>query len=105
MRFGQRIFASNGDFGAAPLAAVDVATGQMLWRDRSVARATLVGAGTTLLLLDEDGNLALATPGDTGLVVHAKAQILDGRSWTAPTLSGTRLFVRNQKEIVALDLR
>jgi outer membrane protein assembly factor BamB len=105
VRFGQRIFASNGDFGAAPLAAVDVATGQMLWRDRSVARATLVGAGTTLLLLDEDGNLALATPGDTGLVVHAKAQILDGRSWTAPTLSGTRLFVRNQKEIVALDLR
>jgi outer membrane protein assembly factor BamB len=105
VRLGQRIFASNGDFGAAPLAAVDIGTGEMVWRDRSVARATLVGAGSRLILLDEDGNLALATPGDTGLIVLAKAQILDGRSWTAPTLSGTTLFVRNQKEIVALDLR
>lgn len=105
VRFGQRIFASNGDFGSAPLAAIDVSTGDMAWRDRSVARATLIGAGSKLILLDEDGNLAIATPGETGLTVHAKAQILDGRSWTAPTLSGTTLFVRNQKEIVALDLR
>ena len=105
VRFGSRVLASNGDFGAAPLAAVDVATGQMLWRDRSVARATLVGAGTRLLLLDEDGTLALATPTDTGLTLHAKAQVLDGRSWTVPTLSGTTLFIRNQKDIVALDLR
>ncbi|HEX6972883.1 MAG TPA: hypothetical protein VF147_00695 [Vicinamibacterales bacterium] len=99
------MFASNGDFGAAPLAAVDVTTGEMLWRDRSVGRATLLGAGSHLILLDEEGNLALATPGETGLVVHAKAQIFDARSWTAPTLSGAILFARNQKEIVALDLR
>ncbi len=105
VRFGQRIFASNGDFGSAPLAAIDVGTGDMAWRDRSVARATLVGAGSRLILLDEDGNLAIATPGDTGLVLQAKAQILDSRSWTVPTLSGTTLFVRNEKEIVALDLR
>lgn len=105
VRFGRRVFASNGDFGAAPLAAVDVTTGEMLWRDRSVGRATLVGAGSHLILLDEEGNLVLATPGETGLVVHAKAQIFDARSWTAPTLSGAILFARNQKEIVALDLR
>ena len=107
VRFGQRVYASNGDFGSAPLAAVDVTTGEMVWRDRSVARATLVGAGAMLLiLLDEDGNLALATPGDTGLTVHAQG----ARSSTAgrgrrPTLSGTTLYARNQKDIVALDLR
>ncbi len=105
VRLGRRIFASNGDFGSAPLAAIDVATGEMIWRDRVVARATLVGAGSRLILLDEDGTLAIGTPGDTGLVVQGKAQILDSRSWTAPTLSGTTLFVRNEKEIVALDLR
>ena len=105
VRFGPRIFASNGDLGSAPLAAIDVATGEMMWRDRAVARATLVGAGSRLILLDEDGNLAIATPGDAGLVVQARAQILDSRSWTAPTLSGATLFVRNEKEIVALDLR
>ena len=104
VRLGNRIYASNGDFGAAPFAAIDVATGDMVWRDRSVTRATLIGVGDKLLILDEDGVLVLATPTDTGLTVHAKANVLGARAWTAPTLSGTTLFVRDLKQIVALDL-
>jgi outer membrane protein assembly factor BamB len=104
VRIGNRIYASNGDFGAAPFAAIDVATGDMIWRDRSVSRSTLVGTGDKLLILDEDGTLAFATPGDGGLVVHAKASVLGARAWTAPTLSGTTLFLRDLKQIVALDL-
>ena len=30
VRFGDRIYASNGDFGSAPFAAIDVSTGEML---------------------------------------------------------------------------
>ena len=105
VRVGTRIYASNGDFGAAPFAAIDVTTGDTIWRDRSVSRSTLVAAGDKLLILDEDGVLVLATPGDDGLVVHAKASVLSARAWTAPTLSGTRLYLRDLKEIVALDLR
>ena len=71
-----------------------------LWRDRSVSRSTLIGAGEQLVLLDEDGNLALAAPGDTGLELHAKVPILEGRAWTAPTLSGTTLFVRDRRQIL-----
>jgi outer membrane protein assembly factor BamB len=104
VRIGPRIYASNGDFGSAPFAAIDVATGEMAWRDRSVTRSTLIAAGDRLVILDEDGNLAVATPGDGGLTVHAKAQILGERAWTAPTLSGTALFVRDRHRIVALDL-
>jgi outer membrane protein assembly factor BamB len=104
VRFGNRIYASNGDFGSAPFAAIDVATGEMPWRDRAVTRSTLIGTGNRLIILDEDGNLALATPGDTGLIVHAKAQVLRGRAWTAPTLSGTTLYVRDRQQILALDL-
>ena len=76
----------------------------MAWRDRNVARSTLIGAGNRLIILDEDGNLALATPGDNGLTLHAKAQILRERSWTVPTLSGTTLYVRDRHQIMALDL-
>jgi outer membrane protein assembly factor BamB len=104
VRLGARIYTSNGDFGAAPFAAIDVATGDTIWRDRSVMRSTVIGAGDKLLLLDEDGMLAIATPTDAGLSVHARASVLAGRSWTAPTLSGTTLYVRNESEIVALDL-
>jgi len=104
VRLGNRIYASNGDFGAAPFAAIDIATGDMAWRDRSVSRATIIGVGNKLLILDEDGTLALATPGDAGLVIHAKASILGARAWTAPTLSGTTLYLRDLKQIVALEL-
>jgi outer membrane protein assembly factor BamB len=104
VRMGGRLYASNGDMGSAPFAAIDITTGEMLWRDRSVTRATLVGAGNRLVLLDEDGNLALATPGQSGLELHGKVQILKERAWTAPTLSGTTLFVRDRHQIMALDL-
>jgi len=104
VRLGNRIYASNGDMGAAPFAAIDVATGEMIWRDRSVTRATLIGAGTRLIILDEDGHLVLATPGETGLEVHAKHALLTERAWTVPSLSGTTLYVRDRKQIMALDL-
>jgi outer membrane protein assembly factor BamB len=104
LRLGDRVYASNGDFGAAPFVAVDLKTGDTIWRDRGVARSTLIAAGDTLLILDEDGTLVLARPTDTGLDVVAKAPVLSGRSWTAPSLSGTTLYLRNNTEIVALDL-
>jgi hypothetical protein len=104
VRLGDRIYASSGDFGAAPFAAVNVHTGDMLWRDRGVARSTLLGVGRQIVVLDEDGVLTLATPGAGGLTVHARAQIFKGRSWTVPTLVGTRLFARDRTEIVALEL-
>lgn len=104
VRIGDRIYASNGDFGAAPFAAVDIATGDMLWRDRAVARASLIGVGNRLIILDEDGTLTMATPGTAGLAVHGQVQLFSGRAWTVPTLVGTRLFARDRKEIVALEL-
>jgi outer membrane protein assembly factor BamB len=104
VRLGDRVYASNGDFGSAPFAAVDIRTGDMLWRDRGVARATLIGVGSRLIILDEDGKLTLAMPTDAGLTVQAQAQIFSGRSWTVPTLLGTRLFARDRKEIVAIEL-
>jgi hypothetical protein len=104
LRLGDRVYASNGDFGSAPFVAVDVKTGETVWRDRSVARSTLIAAGDKLLILDEDGTLVLARPADAGLDVLAKAAILSGRAWTVPTLSRSTLYVRNNQEIIALDL-
>jgi hypothetical protein len=49
VRFGDHIYASNGDFGSAPFAAIDIFTGEMTWRDRSVTRSTLIGAGNRLI--------------------------------------------------------
>ena len=104
VRVGDRIFAANGDFGAAPLTALDVRSGELLWRDRATPRPTVLAVGAQLLLLGEDGTLVLATPGAEGLTVHGRVQALKGVSWTPPTLAGSRLFLRDRTEILALDL-
>ena len=104
VRVGTRIYASNGEFGAAPFAAIDVLTGDMVWRDRGVARSTLISADGKLIILDEDGKLVIATPGESGLTIHAKAQVLENTAWTVPTLCGSTLYLRDRKQIVAVDL-
>ena len=104
IKIGGHIYGSSGDFGPAPMSAVDLATGEVVWRDRAFAKATILLAGEQLIVLDEDGTLGLATVSPKGLDVQARAEIFSGRSWTAPTLVGTRLYMRDRKEMVALEL-
>jgi outer membrane protein assembly factor BamB len=104
VRLGRYVYTSNGDFGAAPFAAVDVTTGDMLWRDRGVGRSTVIAAGDKLIILSEDGQLVLATPTKQGLTVHARAALLKETAWTVPTLSGTKLYLRDREQIMAVEL-
>lgn len=104
IRVGDFIYASSGDFGPAPFTAVNVKTGQIAWQDRSFAKASLVYADGKFIILDEDGNLGLASASSAGLKVHSRVALLERQAWTVPTLVGTRLYVRDRKKILALDL-
>lgn len=104
VRLGDTFVGSSGDFGPAFLMGVDAATGETRFKTRDFAKANVVRVGERLVILDEDGVLGLARLGPDGLDVHARAQVLSSRSWAAPALVGTTLFVRDQREVVALDL-
>ena len=104
VRIGNAIHGSSGDFGPAFLVTADVETGKLLSRQRGFGKANLMAVGNQVLLLDDDGTLALAEPVADSLQVKATAQVFDARSWSAPTLVGTILYIRDQKQIVALDL-
>jgi hypothetical protein len=104
LRIGEYVYGSSGDFGPAPLTAVHVPTGKVAWQDRRFPKASLLYASGKVVLLDEDGRLALATLTPQGLTVHSEAQVLTRLSWTVPTLVGSRLFVRDRKTIAAFDL-
>jgi hypothetical protein len=57
-----------------------------------------------LIILDEDGHLALATVSPEGLKVLSKIELMKSNAWTVPSLVGTRLYIRDRKTIVALEL-
>ena len=104
IRVGDVIYGSSGDFGPAPFTAINVKTGNVVWRHRSFPRASFLFADGRFIILDEDGQLILATPTATGLTVQSKVNLLNNRSWTVPSLSGTRLYLRDRKNILALEL-
>ena len=104
IRIGHLIIGSSGDFGPAFLVALNVDTGTEIWRDRTFARAQMVNAAGTLVIVDENGDLALASVSDEGLRIHARKSVLTSNAWTPPTLVGSTLYVRDRKDILALDL-
>jgi len=104
VRLGETVYASSGDFGPAPMTAVDVKTGEVLWRDRTFAKHSVLYADGRVILLDEDGWLGLVDVNRQGMTVRSRAQVFEGLSWTVPTLVGTRLYVRSREEIAALEL-
>jgi outer membrane protein assembly factor BamB len=104
IRVGDFVYGSSGDFGPAPFTAVNVKTGNVVWRNRSFPRASFIFADGRFIILDEDGHLLLATATAEGLMVTSKVELLQNQSWTVPSLSGTRLYLRDRKNILALDL-
>jgi outer membrane protein assembly factor BamB len=101
---GSLYFTSGGKGSQAILSAVDAASGNILWQERSIQKATFVWADGKFITLDQDGNLMLAEPSPQGFKVAAKSQLLASLSWTPPVLVGTKLYIRDRKSIMAVEL-
>ncbi len=105
MRIGDTIYFSSGGKGSqAILSAVDARSGKIYWQQRSIQKATFVWADGKLITLDQDGNLMIAHPSPEGFKISAQAPLLTNLSWTPPVLVGTRLFIRDRRNMMAVDL-
>jgi outer membrane protein assembly factor BamB len=89
-------------FDNAILKALDVERGTTLWRERGFGKGSLLCVGEHLVVLGEEGELALVEPGREGLRVKARQPVLEGRSWTPPSIAGGRVYLRGLSEVVAL---
>ncbi len=98
------VYLSSGDFGPSVLTAVSLADGEILWRDRTFAKAQLLTLDDRAIVLDEDGTLGLVRFSPQGLEVLGEHQVFDARSWTVPTLLGSSLYLRNERRMVAVDV-
>jgi outer membrane protein assembly factor BamB len=104
IRIGDYIYGSSGDFGPAPMMAINVKTGEVKWQERAFPKANFVYADGKFIVVDEDGGVSLATFSPEGAKVISRATLLEHNAWTAPSLAGTKLYVRDRKSIVALDV-
>ncbi|MEM6673926.1 MAG: PQQ-binding-like beta-propeller repeat protein [Planctomycetota bacterium] len=92
------LHAADGD---SFLVGIDVASGETRYKRRGVPKSTLIAADGKLIVLDGDGTLRLVSAGGIDL---ASADVLGSDAWTAPTLVGRTLFVRDGERALALEL-
>jgi outer membrane protein assembly factor BamB len=104
IRNGDWVYGSTGSMGPAFMAAINVRNGEIGWRERGIGRANCVEADGKLIILDEDGVLYLADATPEGLVIHSKTQLLNRVAWTVPTIVGKTMYVRDNAQILAVNL-
>ena len=93
-------------FNNTHLTCISWETGDLHWRTRDVRKGCLTLAAGKLVLLGETGKLVVAEATEQDYKPLAQAQILDGRCWTTPVLSGGCIYARNAAgQVISLDLR
>lgn len=104
IRVGDYIYGSLGDNNLTFLTGFEWRTGKLAWRERGFHKAQCLYADEKLVFIDENGVLALAKVSPGGIQILAQSKVLEGISWTLPTIVGTTLYARDKKNILALDL-
>jgi outer membrane protein assembly factor BamB len=94
-------------FSDAILTAMKFDSGQVAWRDRSVGKGSVVFADDRLYLYSEQGVVGLAEANPVGYREHGRFQITAGSAptWSHPIVSNGKLFIRDQDNIYAFDVR
>jgi outer membrane protein assembly factor BamB len=87
------------------LAAVDADTGELKWKGGRYGYGQVLLAGSNLIVLTEDGDLALVRASPDRHQEIARFPVLEGKTWNVPALAGGYLLVRNLAEMAAFDLR
>jgi outer membrane protein assembly factor BamB len=88
------------------LVCLDAATGKRLWEQRGFGCGTITLVDGKLLVLSDEGRLAIVDPSPAGFKEEASCDIGDGRYWTTPVLAHGRIYCRNEAgQVTCLDAR
>lgn len=91
-------------FDNSVIKAIRAEDGLELWKARGFGKGSIVVSGEHLLVLGERGELGLVEANPEAFVELGRVRVLEGRSWTPPSVAGRWFFARNHDEIVALIL-
>ncbi len=77
--------------------ALDLAKGNVLWKGdpRQAENAAIVRAGDTIFALEDDGEMVVMKASRTGMNVLRRYDVADSQTWAQPTISGSRVYVKD----------
>lgn len=104
IRIGDLIYGPSGSHFKSPFTAFNWKTGEIIWKQKGYRMAQTLKADNKFIILDERGNLSLASVSKTGINVLSTSKVTGRVSWTLPTLVSDKLYIRDRKNILAIDL-
>lgn len=101
-----RLYCIDGrdDQPPAALKCADAATGRLLWADPLVAYGALIAADGRLVVVQSDGEILLVRADAERPIVEARARPLRGTVRALPALAAGRLYLRDDRELVCLEI-
>ena len=91
-------------FDDKTLKCVDVATGETVWRKRGLGHGTLLLADGHLIVLGDHGGLVLVEATAEEYRERGQTRMFKGKTWTMPTLVGGKLYLRDESELLSVDV-
>jgi outer membrane protein assembly factor BamB len=93
-------------FDNATFKCLSVQSGEETWAYRGLGKGSLLVADRNLLVvLSDRGSLLLVEATPTAYTELARFQAMEGKAWTSPALANGRLYLRDEDEILALDMK
>ena len=96
-------------FSGSIFSALDIETGALFWRDRSIRKGSLTFADNRLYVFSERGDVALVEPSRAGYQQRGRFDLRQRdrsgeNTWSHPVVANGLLYLRDQDILVAYDV-
>jgi outer membrane protein assembly factor BamB len=92
------------NYGDGPVKCVDIRTGEVKWEQKGFGPGQVILSGDRILALSDKGELVLFSAKPDAYKELARADVLDGKCWSTPTLAGGVIFARSTKQAAAFQV-
>lgn len=92
------------EYGAGPLACVDIRTGEDKWAEKGFGPGQVILAGDKIIATSDKGEIVVVQASPDKYKEVARKDVLDGKVWSYPILANGKIFARSTTEGVCLDV-
>ncbi|QEF98480.1 outer membrane biogenesis protein BamB [Stieleria maiorica] len=91
-------------YGRAPLQCVELATGEIKWKEYGFGPGNCILVGEKLVVLSDAGEVVIAAASPDAYHELARADVLSGKCWSTPAYSDGRIYVRSTEEAACIEI-